>query len=275
MEHDKSTKLTVASFDPTVFGSKCLSDINSFYSINWQRFTERAVRLCRLHKMLKVPIVLCTAANIRKHTKAKCWPKEKAIYYDAHVQQAASPDSELLRRFLELYNQPLDGLDYVNYFQRIANIAKHELCRLDQPHTGEGYSEKIHEKTELAPAREKKYPIDFKPVSERTFKTKHGKLVNRKYMNDYADGVDSEDLPETSSSEDSDSEDATEGPQAAAKPLYTLRQKRKSKNPKRARDRRYLLREIPPLRPTITPQDILDRSQDLLNDLARVDLSLI
>lgn len=230
------------------------------------------MRLCRQHKDLKVPIVLCTAANIRKHTKAKCWPKEKAIYYDAHVQQAASPDPELLQRFLKNYEKPLDGLDYINYYQRVMNIAKHELCKLDKTYKGDGYSEKIHSETEIAPKNDIRYPIDFKPVSKRTFKTKNGKLVNRKYMKDYADGVDSEDLPPTSSSEDnSDSEEVAE-PQAAAQPLYTLRQKRPSKNSKRARDRRYLLREIPPLRPTITPQDILDRSQELLDDLARVDL---
>lgn len=121
----------IASFDPTVFGVRTLSDLESFRNLKAPVIYRDFPRLCTAHLALKVPIVLATAANIRKYQRVKTWPQEKAIYYDCYTRcyEAGPQVQDKTEIFRDIINRTPTDDEMVRYFQRCHNISKKNYTR--------------------------------------------------------------------------------------------------------------------------------------------------
>lgn len=126
MENVFSVKVLVASFDPTVFGRRRLSDLQSFSPLKWMDIACTFPKLFIARKKLGVPVVLATSANIRKYEKRQSWPKKEAIYFDPFVSASASPVPRLLSEFRKIFSTPATSEEVCAWFKRCFNIAKYE-----------------------------------------------------------------------------------------------------------------------------------------------------
>jgi len=129
--------VVVASFDPTVFSSNPLSDMVSFSTIKWKQAVLNYPRLCTAHLALKMPIVLTTAANIRKREKSRCFPRITAVYFDAftrqfHVPSQCPNQKEVEAKFSQILNATSTDEEIVRFFTRCANIAKNNYRRKNE-----------------------------------------------------------------------------------------------------------------------------------------------
>lgn len=123
--------VVVASFDPTVFSPRPLSDLQAHRTLKWEIATRDYPRLCTAHLALKVPIVLTTSANIRKYHKAAAYPRLEAIYYDPftrfyHVPLPIRPKEEPFNQIIN--RTPTDG-EMNRFFKRCKNIANKNYTR--------------------------------------------------------------------------------------------------------------------------------------------------
>jgi hypothetical protein len=123
----------VASFDPSIFSSRPLSDLSSFSTTRATIIYRDFPRLCTSHLALKVPIVLATAANIRKYAKVNCYPQDRAVYYDLHTRFYKLPETISSKEhiFEAIINREPTDAELVRYFKRCANIAKHQYTKPD------------------------------------------------------------------------------------------------------------------------------------------------
>lgn len=124
----------IASFDPTVFGSRTLSDIKAHQTVTWKTITRDYPRLCTAHLATKMPIVLTTSANIRKYIKAGAYPKIDAIYYDPftryfHLPTTMKDYEKNKQKFEQIINREPTDPEIVKFFSRCRNIAKTNYTR--------------------------------------------------------------------------------------------------------------------------------------------------
>lgn len=120
-----------AAFDPTVFSSRKLSDLTSFIPLKQEVIYRDFPRLTTAHLALRVPIVLATAANIRKYDKAGAFPNVNCIYYDPFTRffSVPHPIKQKQTKFLEILNRTPTDAEMVRYFKRLHNLAKSHYTR--------------------------------------------------------------------------------------------------------------------------------------------------
>lgn len=124
----------IASFDPTVFCSRTLSDIKSHQTLQFRVASRDYPRLCTAHLALKMPIVLTTSANIRKYAKAGAYPRLEAVYYDPFTRYFSVPSTikdydRVKSTFSEIINREPTDPEMLKFFKRCKNLAVNNFRR--------------------------------------------------------------------------------------------------------------------------------------------------
>lgn len=121
-------KVLLATFDPTVFGTKTISEIDAFSTMKFRQACDLYTKLAAAHRILKVPIHIVTASTLRNWRRKGTFPKKESIYYDPYTGMSCSGNcSNAPPRFLEILNSPIPDPAIVRTFQRANNIAKKEF----------------------------------------------------------------------------------------------------------------------------------------------------
>lgn len=134
LTHSKMENVVVASFDPSIFSSRPLSDMAAYKTIKFEIVTRDFPRLCTAHLALHVPIVLTTAANIRKYIKAGLYPKLEAVYYDPYTRNfhLPKPIEDKTQIFESILNRTPTDTEMIRFFRRQHNIAKQNYKRVEE-----------------------------------------------------------------------------------------------------------------------------------------------
>lgn len=122
-------KVIFATFDPTVFTARCISEMDSFRTLKFSLACEVYNKLAEAHKKLKVPIHVVTAATLRNWKRKNTFPRKDSIYYDPYTGMSCTgtckdPPQEFYK-ILATLEIPNDFT--LRFFKRANNIAKHRF----------------------------------------------------------------------------------------------------------------------------------------------------
>lgn len=126
--------VVVASFDPTIFSSRPLSDLENHKTLPWSTIKRDFPRLCTIHLATKLPVVLATSSTIRKYNKAGVFPRNDAIFFDPftrhyHIPVLAKQREQNKLKLESILNREPTDEELIKFFKRCHNLAKSNFTR--------------------------------------------------------------------------------------------------------------------------------------------------